>query len=331
MKDKKADALINVSNIDSTLLVRPLYSASIISVVYLIASAVYVLFSGEIAAHSCRSLIELESIERVNDFAFVGITTVLLFVLCLCNSKRIAEHEKALVKYQDHVIVAERKAAAGLFASSVAHDINNVLMIVEYATHMLKSRKKNGNEEILKKLRQANSNLQKLTRILGKAGGYNLENTEEDFDLAVAIRETVEVSRAHQKIRFCNLEIETPDTLPFRGKSILIHQLLLNLIINAADATNCSGTIVVKLMDSDYEAVIEVHDNGPGIPESQRETIMEPFFTTKEDGSGLGLLSVKVCVVAHQGSVRIIESHLGGACFEIRLANPLYQSTFQSP
>ena len=62
---------------------------------------------------------------------------------------------------------------------------------------------------------------------------------------------------------------------------------------------------------------VEVHDDGPGIPAALREKIMEPFFTTKEDGNGLGLLSLKLCAEQHGARIRIDTSHLGGACFAL--------------
>jgi signal transduction histidine kinase len=89
---------------------------------------------------------------------------------------------------------------------------------------------------------------------------------------------------------------------------------LLNIIINAADAVGGSGRIMVKLSDNPERIRLEVHDNGPGIPEQVRDRVLEPFYTTKPYGSGLGLLSVRHCAEVHRGAFGIESSPLGGTC-----------------
>jgi two-component system sensor histidine kinase HydH len=75
----------------------------------------------------------------------------------------------------------------------------------------------------------------------------------------------------------------------------------------------------VRLAIDAESACIEVHDNGPGIPDDAKEAIFEAFYTSKPDGLGLGLVSVKVCADAHHGSVEVFRSDLGGAAFRVRL------------
>ena len=311
----------------ASLRVHPLRLALIVSVAYLVISLIYIVISGQIAARLSQSIGDLEAVERTKGSIFVATSAILLFGLCYGLFRNIANRERELAEFRSGMIAAERRAAAGLFASSVAHDMNNVISIVDYATKNLVSDQGRIDGETLGDLRQANSDLRKLSNLLGRASGRNLGESETDFDLAVTLRETVELARTHRKVSFCRFGVETPESVPFRGIPVLIHQMLLNLVINAAEATDQSGTITVKLTGTGSDAVIEVHDNGPGVPENQRETIMEPFFTTKDGGSGLGLLSVKVCADAHHGNIQIERSHLGGACFRIRLRNPRGQSS----
>jgi C4-dicarboxylate-specific signal transduction histidine kinase len=68
---------------------------------------------------------------------------------------------------------------------------------------------------------------------------------------------------------------------------------MLNLILNAADATNGNGKIHIRLWQSDGQVHLEVHDNGPGIPPEMRDRVFEPLYTSKPDGTGLGLVSVR--------------------------------------
>jgi len=97
------------------------------------------------------------------------------------------------------------------------------------------------------------------------------------------------------------------------------------------------------VLQQEDEAIVEVHDDGPGVPLAQRSKIFAPFHTTKEVGSGLGLVSVKVCAEQHGGRVVVSESDLGGACFRVTLpigrsapddepvATPVATSTSASP
>ena len=93
----------------------------------------------------------------------------------------------------------------------------------------------------------------------------------------------------------------------------------MNLILNSAEATNHSGEILIKLQENNDTVLLEVHDNGPGVPKDIIEKIFNPFFTTKEKGNGLGLLSLRIFAEQHNASIDIKGSDLGGACFLISL------------
>jgi signal transduction histidine kinase len=101
----------------------------------------------------------------------------------------------------------------------------------------------------------------------------------------------------------------------------IIRLMLLNLLLNAGDATGGQGKIRVTVYQSDGFAVMEVHDNGPGVPERERENLFTPYYTSKhtEGGVGLGLVSVRVYAEAHGGTATVQQSPLGGACFSVRI------------
>ena len=103
------------------------------------------------------------------------------------------------------------------------------------------------------------------------------------------------------------------------GHRSAIQETLLNLVLNAADATGGRGRIEVRSFEEDGAHVLEVHDDGPGVPLDIREEVFRAFFTTKADGNGLGLLSVRACAELHGGTAEIGDSPLGGACFRVTL------------
>jgi signal transduction histidine kinase len=103
-----------------------------------------------------------------------------------------------------------------------------------------------------------------------------------------------------------------------------IEDAVLNLIINAIDATEGNGEVKVRVSTGQEtadreDAIIEVSDNGSGISEEDQARIFNPFFTTRREGTGLGLPAVRRIARAHGGSVHV-ESKLGlGSTFRIRL------------
>ncbi|HEC16226.1 MAG TPA: PAS domain-containing protein [Sedimenticola sp.] len=107
-----------------------------------------------------------------------------------------------------------------------------------------------------------------------------------------------------------------------RGNQDALLGALLNLAGNALEHGGDRLQIILGIAP-DASLEIRLCDNGPGIPEELEERVFDPFFTTTNDGTGLGLAVVQSVVLAHEGSISIKPSPLGGACFQLRL--PLYR------
>ncbi len=113
------------------------------------------------------------------------------------------------------------------------------------------------------------------------------------------------------------------DALPVLGDRIQLQQVLLNLMLNAADAiahleTSQRKIIVRTARDRDF-AEVEIADSGPGIPTGKLDEVFEPFYTTKLTGMGMGLSIARTIVEAHEGQI-LVENQAGqGALFRIRL------------
>ncbi len=300
-------------------LVKPLELALLITIFYLVIGMVYIFFSGLIAVEMAQTMEELADIERIKGKLYIVVTGLLLFTFAFFLFKRIAHNESDIIAYREVLIEAERRATAGLFAASVAHDINNVLMVIDHMTERLHELERPENKQILEKLEEAHYKLYTMVKHLEEATGKSLGEKIETFDLIEIIDETIRFAQNHKKVKHCHLKLSSPEKLIFTGKPVFIHQMLFNLIINAADATEYKGTILIEVEDLKNKVQILVHDDGPGIPEELQENILEPFVTTKEDGSGLGLISVKAAAEAHNGRVIFGSSKLGGTCFDILL------------
>jgi signal transduction histidine kinase len=99
----------------------------------------------------------------------------------------------------------------------------------------------------------------------------------------------------------------------------LFKQALLNLILNALDALEKGGDVIVKTLAADGCALVDVSDTGPGMSEEQIKKIFEPFYTTKANGSGLGLPATRKIIEAHGGEISVQSAPGRGTNFRIRL------------
>jgi signal transduction histidine kinase len=98
-----------------------------------------------------------------------------------------------------------------------------------------------------------------------------------------------------------------------------IEQVLVNVLLNAVQASPQGGTVTVRHRARAGSYLIEVADRGAGIPPDARVRLFEPFFTTKQDGTGLGLAISQRIVAAHNGEIRITSQNGGGTIVEILL------------
>lgn len=192
----------------------------------------------------------------------------------------------------------------GELASGVAHDFNNLLMAIQGNAELLKLKYPNPEAEFLVNniLRACQSGSFLAKSLLGYAKKQALLRTV--FPVNRLIEEVVNLCRvSHGPAYVITMEIQ-----PGMGVNACYHSLchcLLNIINNAAEAMPAGGPIGIRCYPEEEFARIDVTDRGCGIEPSQLEKIFDPYFTTKHDGSGLGLSMVKSIVEEHSGKVGI--------------------------
>ena len=134
--------------------------------------------------------------------------------------------------------------------------------------------------------------------------------------------EAAALLRPHVEQAELGLEIEVEESCPrIAGDPALLEQVLSNLILNAIEAAESPGRIVLRASAAGARRVaIQVDDDGPGIPSQLRDDLFKPFVTGRSGGTGLGLALCRKIVEAHGGTVEVGQSDLGGARFVIRLS-----------
>ena len=228
----------------------------------------------------------------------------------------------------------EKLAAIGIMSASIAHDFRNPLAAISGSAQILADEiaKREGLDSLNHELseiiiREAARMIDTIADFLKFSRPDRLEASW--FSLRDCIREAEQVCRANPKWpATARLEINVPLGLDVWADPKQLHAVLLHFITNAM-AFCPKGSELIQINAQEIEAGgredmlrIEVGDNGPGIPENERERIFEPFYTTRADGTGLGLAIARQIVETHRGRLRVGTSELGGAAFILSLPLP---------
>jgi signal transduction histidine kinase len=310
---------------------RPTRAALTLALAYVALVTLYILMSSRLASRMASSVESLALIEEIKGVVYVLVSGALLFACALLAFRKIARQDSIIIAQNKSIAGSERLAMAGLFTSSICHDINNIMTVIMGNTAMI-SESGNLSEDDRRILGQVKMASEKLTALVGRMmelGKGFVPGQIAQEDLALVIKGTIDFARIHQGVKGCTLSYQGPDHLAAMVNKSLIARSLMNLILNAAQASSRNCLVEIRLGQEGAEIFIDVHDDGPGIPEEDKELIFQPFYTSKEDGNGLGLLSLKTCAEQHGGRVELLDSPLGGACFRLWL--PVKTTTGPTP
>jgi signal transduction histidine kinase len=286
---------------------------------YGLLAAVYIVVSGQLAAGRSASVEELARIETIKGILFVVVTTLGVFLGGIAAMRRIDRDHAELTRRERALVNSQSRVFAGVMAASVAHDANNVLTTVLGEVDEIADAPPHEQPTRLAGLRASILRLVALNRRLLNAGRQPAPAERRLEDLARVIADSVATLRLHKSVHRCRITCRGVSSLPLLTQPLLLHQVVSNLVLNAGEATGGRGRIDVVLAVAGEHACIEVHDDGPGIPPGRRAALFDSLSTTKSEGAGLGLFSVRACVEGLGGTVEVGESPLGGALFTVRL------------
>jgi signal transduction histidine kinase len=302
---------------------RPARTAALAGTLYFALSAGWILGSTRIAADIAPSLPALEHAELWKGGLFALATALFFGLVLYVLLRRLTAASSAVANAQRALVQAERRALGGMLASAFAHDCNNLLTLLRAQVSELGEARVEGSHDEADALqRDASATLEQVSETLrrfvrsGQRGAIEpLRPTDVVADVTAVLRLTL----PYLQERGCRLEFHTSARrIGAEADAGLLRQAVVNLILNAADVAKWIGVRVGAVTGGVW---VEVEDDGPGIPERERERVFESFYTTKRGGAGLGLASVRFAAEAHGGSVEIGESARGGA--RIRMLLPV--------
>jgi signal transduction histidine kinase len=214
----------------------------------------------------------------------------------------------------------DRLAALGSLAAEIVHEIRNPLVSVKSFLDLLPEQE---GKVDLGFLRIASEEVRRIERLLGALMQHARPSRDEVAACAVApALESVAVLVGHRAAqREIALEVEVAADLPAVGLAPdALRQVLLNLTLNALDATTPRGDVSLSARGVGEQVEIAVSDRGPGVPAALRERVFEPFFSGKAGrAGGLGLAICRRLVEESGGSIEVGDRPGGGARFVLRL------------
>jgi two-component system NtrC family sensor kinase len=228
-----------------------------------------------------------------------------------------------LERSQAQLVQAEKMAAIGRLAASLAHEINNPLQAIHNTLH-LSSQAALGSEKRLRYLNMAQDEVQKLIEIVQRMLDFYRPSRGDAGP--TEINEVIErvLALARKRLRHSNVEVHTDlsDDLPTLSLvADQISQVFLNLVINAIEAMPDGGDLWLEtaLSADEDEIVITFRDSGIGMSSEEIASLFEPFYTTKVDGTGLGLAISYGIIERHRGVIEVSSRPGVGSTFVVRL------------
>lgn len=233
-------------------------------------------------------------------------------------AKDITERRK--LEYQ--IFQSEKLAALGQLSAGMAHEINNPLFVISGRLEMLKE--ENFNQNVKENLALIANQTDRIRELVDRILKFSRKSTpaQEMIDINKAIEAVIPLIR-YNKLPSSKIEIKQifAKNLPkIKGDLHQLQEVFLNILTNAYQSMPEGG--VIKVTTSNFQdscAEIQIIDSGVGIPEQNLKNIFMPFFSTKNDGIGLGLSICHNIIKNHNGSIELASQVNRGTTFTIRL------------
>lgn len=236
------------------------------------------------------------------------------------RTAQLEEKSRQLIRTQEKLLRSEKLAAIGSLAAGVAHEINNPAAIIRGNVEILQmglaeeAPEREETREILKQVERVSRITQDLLSFSGQP-----ELHPEHVQLGPLLQEILGQIRHQQPLEQVELIQQYAELPAIPGDRERLRQVFTNIILNALQAMAGAGRLTVTTGLEQQLATVTISDSGPGIPAELQEKVFNPFFTTKRQGTGLGLSVSYGIIQAHGGTLELDAEHAPGACFRISL------------
>lgn len=237
---------------------------------------------------------------------------------------QVAQRTKSLEEAQAVLLQTERMNTMASIGAGLAHDLNNFIGVARLSAELLEQDLAGGQAPAVEDIQRIKDSATKAGELTSQlmAFGQQPDLPVQSFDLGLHVDSRTKLLHAVVRPPVRVVVESSTEPLPVLLDASKVDQILVNLLSNARDAMPQGGRIWVRSRRMDAFALLEVQDEGTGIPEAVRQRMFDPFFTTKSSGrgTGLGLASVKALVAQFSGSMEVETEEGKGTTFRIRFS-----------
>lgn len=234
--------------------------------------------------------------------------------------QRIDERTNDLRESQALVVQQEKQAAFGLLAAGIAHEVGNPLAGISSVIQLLNRREVD--DYTRERYQMVDDQLRRIQRTLRELIDFSRPATLErsQCDVQELVEASLNIAKYYKRRKNKQIVTRYAESLPkINAVRDQLVQIFLNLILNAMDATAEGGTIEIASQQDGHLLRVSIRDDGHGIAELDQSRLFQPYFTTKETGTGLGLFVCKLIVERNDGQIELTETSGRGTTFSVLL------------
>jgi signal transduction histidine kinase len=234
----------------------------------------------------------------------------------------ILQDPETVAKLESQLEYANKLSALSRLSSGVAHEVKNPLNAIVIHLELLRSGLSDSSPESHKSLGIITQEIKRLDRVVRNFLNFNrpIEVRLQETDIQPIIHDVVNLAETEAKQCGVQIVVENHNRLPtVRLDRDLIRQCLLNIVLNGCQAMPQGGDLTIASQPRSGVLEINIRDTGVGIPPQDREKVFNLYYTTKENGNGIGLATVFKIVQLHNGEI-VVDSEAGkGTTFTVKL------------
>jgi len=224
-------------------------------------------------------------------------------------------------RIEDEIELSRRLAAIGRLTSGVAHEVKNPINAIVVHLEVLRQKLQQLDPDTRRHIDVIGSEIQRLDRVVQTLVDFTrpVDLRLADLDLRRLVDEVVVLAQPDAERHGVSIVRDLPrDSLPVKIDADLVKQAVLNIVLNGVQAMPGGGELTLVGSRADDDAQLEIRDHGGGIPQEVRDKIFNLYFTTKKNGSGIGLAMAYRAMQLHNGSVEYDSVEGQGTTFRLR-------------
>lgn len=234
---------------------------------------------------------------------------------------KVEQRSRELQAAQAELIRAEKLAALGRMAAGIAHEVNNPLQPILNCLEVAIEDTENGERPDTEVLRVAEREVQRIKSIVSRLLDFARPSNSEPaaVDLQELINEVLLLTAKQLERNGVRVTTQLNYAPVISGNATQLKQVMLNLVLNAMEAMPDGGDLVIELYPERDGVVIRLQDTGVGMDEETVAQIFDPFYSTKREGTGLGLAVTYGIIEGHGGTIQVDSQPMQGTTFTIWL------------